>query len=162
MFTKEQFEQWRLDKSNIELNKTMIEEFPFLLPRNRWTGLVSDSYDYSYNELEAMPEGWLIAFGYEMICELRDELASTNFLSEYRITDIKEKYGTLRWYDAGNTKNGHDIVSKYCGESARVCQCCGKPATHMTNGWIGYFCKECGKQLGAEPVPEDWWEEDED
>ena len=57
MFTKEQFEQWRLDKSNVQLNKLMIKEFPFLLPRNRWTGLVDDDYDYSYNELEAMPEG---------------------------------------------------------------------------------------------------------
>ena len=57
MFTKEQFEQWRLDKSNVQLNKLMIKEFPFLLPRNRWTGLVDDDYDYSYNELEAIPEG---------------------------------------------------------------------------------------------------------
>ena len=51
MFTKEQFEQWRLDKSNVQLNKLMIKEFPFLLPRNRWTGLTDDDYDYSYNEL---------------------------------------------------------------------------------------------------------------
>ena len=57
MFTKEQFEQWRLDKSNMQLNKLMIKEFPFLLPRNRWTELVDDDYDYSYNELEAIPEG---------------------------------------------------------------------------------------------------------
>ena len=104
MFTKEQFEQWRLDKSDVQLNKLMIKEFPFLLPRNRWTGLVDDDYDYSYNELEAMSEGWLIAFGYEMICELRDELASANLLNDYRIMEIKEKYGTLCWYDAGNTK----------------------------------------------------------
>ena len=134
MFTKEQFEEWRLDKSNVQLNKLMIKEFPFLLPRNRWTGLVDDDYDYSYNELEAMPEGWLIAFGYEMICELRDELASAN---------------------------GHDIISKYCEKSAEVCQRCGKPATHMTTGWIGYFCKQCGEELGAEPISKDWWEKDE-
>lgn len=162
MFTKEQFEQWRLNKSNIELNKLMIEEFPFLLPRNRWTGSVSNGYDYSYNELEAMPEGWLIVFGYEMICELREELLNLNLLNEYRIMQIKEKFGTLRWYDMGNTKKGFEIISKYCGQSAKVCQCCGEPATHMTDGWIGYYCEDCGKDLGAKPIPEDWWEEDED
>lgn len=162
MFTKEQFEQWRLDKSNVELNKLMIEEFPFLLPKNRWTGLVDENYDYTYNEMESMCEGWLIAFGYEMLCELRDELVAKGCLYDYRISEIKEKYGSLRWYDFGNTEEGNRIIRKYSTLSTFVCQHCGKLATHMTSRWIGYFCNEHGKQLGAEPIPKDWWEKDED
>lgn len=46
-----------------ELNKLMIEEFPFLLPRNRFTGQVLDDYDYSYNEWQALELGWQINFG---------------------------------------------------------------------------------------------------
>lgn len=38
-------------------NKELVEEFPFLLPRNRFTGEVPKDYDYSYTELDAMPEG---------------------------------------------------------------------------------------------------------
>ena len=160
MFTQDDYKLWLKNKNNIELNKQMIEYFPFLLPRNRWTGLVSSGYDYSYNEMYAMPHGWAVAFGYEMLCELREELLTHGFLYDYRITDIKEKYGTLRWYDAGITEKGFEIVRKYCSMSAHVCQECGKSATHMTRGWISYFCKKCGSSIGAEPIPEDWWEED--
>lgn len=162
MFTKEQFEQWRLNKKNKELNQIMIEEFPFLMPRNRWTGLISDQFDYSYNELSVMPDGWLIAFGYEFMTELKNVLIKDDFLYKYTITDIKEKYGTLRWYDFGCSEEAHKIILKYCNRSAEVCQLCGKPATVMTRGWIGYLCAKCGKHCGAEPIPEDWWEKDEE
>ena len=132
------------------------------MPRNRWTGLVSESYNYSYNEMFGMCEGWLIAFGYEMLCELREALLVDNYLYDYTIMDIKEKYGTLRWYDAGSTAEVRHVIRKYCSMSAKVCQICGEPASHMTQGWIGYFCKKCGRKLGAEPIPEDWWEDDDE
>ena len=35
MFTKEDYNKWLDDQSNPELNKKLVEEFPFLLPRNR-------------------------------------------------------------------------------------------------------------------------------
>ena len=162
MFTKNDYKLWLKNKNNIELNKQMIEYFPFLLPRNRWTGLVSESYDYSYNEMFGMCNGWLIAFGYEMLCELREALVMNNCLYDYIITDVKEKYGTLRWYDTDSTAEVRCVIRKYCSKSAEVCQICGEPASHMTQGWIGYFCKKCGCKLGAEPIPEDWWEDEED
>lgn len=50
-------------KEAVEENKALISEFPFLLPRNRWTGNIPDDYDYSYTELDDLPDGWRIAFG---------------------------------------------------------------------------------------------------
>lgn len=146
MFTKEDYELWLDNMCDINLNKKMIEYFPFLLPRNRWTGLVGKDYDYSYNELFGMPDGWLVAFGYEMLCELREELLKANFLNDYQISDIKEKYGELRWYDFGNTERGHQIIHKYEKLSHEVCICCGKPATHMSYGWINYVCEDCFRE----------------
>ena len=51
---------------NIESNHKLIERFPFLIPRNRWTGKVPEDYDYSYTELDSMPDGWRKAFGEQM------------------------------------------------------------------------------------------------
>ena len=99
MITKQKYLEWVFDQSNAELNKEMIDSFPFLLPHNRWTYKAVENFDYSYNELFGMCKGWLIAFGYEMCCELKEALIKANFLDKYVITDIKEKYGTLRWYD---------------------------------------------------------------
>lgn len=47
-----------VEKSRIRIaNKKLIKEYPFLLPRNRWTGEVCSDYNYEYTELDAMPEG---------------------------------------------------------------------------------------------------------
>lgn len=155
MFTKENYMKWIEDPSNIELNKQMIEEFPFLLPRNRWTGEASEVFDYTYNELSFLDAGWKIAFGYEMLVELKAALEKNDYLYKYRITDIKEKYGTLRWYDAGAPEGVFEVIKKYMELSEYVCIVCGEPATHVTRGWISFYCKDCGERFGAEPIEEE-------
>ena len=162
MFTKEQYESWLKQPHDISINKEMIEEFPFLLPRNRWTGKVSEDFDYSYNELFAMPDGWKRAFGYEMICEIKEVLEKHEFLYDYRITDIKEKYGGLRWYSMGAPEELHQVISKYEELSYNVCLICGKPVEYFTRGYIMYLCADCAKNTynGDEIYPISELEED--
>lgn len=93
----------------VEYNKDLIDKYPFLLPRNRFTDEVLDDYDWTYTEMESMPNGWRIAFGDQMLEEIKNELVKFDFLNEYRILEIKEKYGTLRWYDGGTPTS---ILSK--------------------------------------------------
>lgn len=109
-------------QSNKESNQKLIERFPFLMPRNRWTGKVPEDYDYSYTELDSMPDGWRKAFGEQMCEDIREELVRAEYLDQYRITQIKEKYGTLCWYDFGGTERMlRDIIPKYEHLSARTC-----------------------------------------
>lgn len=143
MFTKEDYNKWLENTEDKELNKKMVEEFPFLLPHNRWTDKVSEDYDYSYNELWSLEKGWAKAFGYELLCELKDALVEANYLDKYRITQIKEKYGGLRWYDFGAPEKAFDILRKYESLSYKTCFICGEPATHETYGWINYVCEKC-------------------
>ena len=143
MFTIEDYNKWLKNPADVELNKRMVEEFPFLLPKNRWTGKVSEDYDYTYNELDALEYGWKKAFGYELLCELRDELIKGNYLNDYSIAQIKEKYGTLRWYDFGAPEGAYNIIRKYERLSAEYCYICGSPATYETTGWINYVCEDC-------------------
>lgn len=126
-------------------NKALIEKYPWLLPRNRWTDKVSEDYDYTYTELDDLPTGWRLAFGEDICKELQEELEKKDFAESYRILEIKEKYGGLCWYDNGNTQEGFDIIHKYELLSERVCIQCGKPAKYFSKGWINYFCPECAK-----------------
>lgn len=127
-----------------EYNKQLCEKYPFLLPRNRWTGLVHPDYDYSYTELDAMPDGWRKAFGEQICEEIKQELEENNLLDQYRISQIKEKYGRLCWYDFGCTeKMLHEIIPKYEELSKCTCIRCGKPATKITLGWISPYCDDC-------------------
>lgn len=106
--------------SDKEYNKQLCEKYPFLIPRNLWSGMriteaqnggywpgepgAIPEYDYEYTELDDMPKGWRIAFGEQMCEELKQELIKFNYLDDYEITQVKEKWGSLRWYD-----NGHPI-----------------------------------------------------
>lgn len=98
------------------------------------------------NELNAMPEGWRKAFGLQMCDEIKKELKKYNYLYSYRITQIKEKYGTLRWYDAGAPKSVCDIIHKYMGISWNTCIVCGKPSKYITSGYISPYCEDCCPQ----------------
>ena len=118
-----------------EYNKKLCEKYPFLLPRNRWTGLVHPDYDYSFTELDSMPTGWKKAFGEQMCEEIKQELEDKGILDKYRM---------LCWYDFGCTeKMLHEIIPKYEELSKHTCICCGKPATKVTLGWISPYCDEC-------------------
>ena len=127
-----------------EHNRKLIEKYPFLLPHNRCTDKVPDDFDYSRTELDLLPPGWRIAFGLEMVDELNTLLGKYN--TKYRITDIKEKYGTLRWYDSGYPSNSDKEywywLKRYTNMSMRYCFICGKPVKYVTRGWISFVCED--------------------
>jgi hypothetical protein len=127
----------------VDYNKKLVEEYPFLLPKNRFTGEAPEDYDYTYTEMDAMPDGWRVAFGDELLRELKEELVKYNFLDKYRILQIKEKYGSLRWYDAGVPQGGkiYDIIGKY--ENLSYYRCLGCGAEIPEKGLRMPLCKNC-------------------
>ena len=165
-----------------EENKALCDRYPFLIPWNRWSGKriteakdggywpgkpdTIPEYDYEYTELDDMPDGWRIAFGEQMCDEIREALIEDDDLERYRVVQIKEKYGSLRWYDNGVKVNSrvHDIIRKYEHISARTCVVCGEPATRITLGWISPFCDECCLNCGnGRSVDiDEYFREDED
>ena len=98
----------------------------------------------NYTELDAMESGWKKAFGIQMCKEIRAALLRQGWkaLFKYRIIQIKEKFGELRWYDEFSTQDIQDIISKYEDISRHTCIVCGKPATKMSTSWICPFCNE--------------------
>lgn len=93
-----------------------------------------------------MPTGWRKAFGLQMCEEIKQALLNKDGLKtlfNYRIAQIKEKYGGLRWYDANTTSEIQDIISKYEDISYHTCINCGKEAKYMSKGWISPYCEEC-------------------
>ena len=147
------------EKKIIKENKKLIKEFPFLLPKNRFNGRVSYDYDYTYTELDDMPEGWRNTFGIEMCEKIKKCLLKADYLNKYRITQIKEKWGTLRWYDMGVpisiSEEYYNIINYYEDKSMLVCLDCGKPTKYVTKGWIEYMCDDClTNKLEKQPTTE--------
>lgn len=99
-----------------------------------------------HTELDAMETTWRKKFGIKMCKEIRKELLKTGGLKallNYRIVQIKEKWGQLEWYDAQTTPEIQKIIRKYQQQSTEMCICCGKPSTKKTVDYILYYCDKC-------------------
>lgn len=148
-------------------NEELLKKYPWLLPRNRWTDEPIKDYDYSWTELDAMPDGWRNAFGEQMCEEIQQVLEKANYVDKYRILQIKEKWGFLHWYHGGVPKEICDelatIIRKYEKISERTCFICGKPATKISMGWICPWCDDCAEKNDYEQyiLIDEWFKKQE-
>ena len=94
-------------------------------------------------EWDAMEDGWKKAFGKQYLKDLKKQLKKDKMLYSWRITDIKEKYGTQRLYCNWGTEELYNIINYYENLSWNTCIKCGKPATYTSEGWIAPYCEEC-------------------
>ena len=70
-------------------------------------------------------------------------------------SQVKEKYGTLRFYMTCETQEMSDLISVACKKSAVTCENCGKPGKRNKTGWISTLCDSCrGFDIDVEDVSE--------
>lgn len=104
-------------------NYELFKKYPWLFVKNRWDGGVPlwdskyklDPVWFEWHEADALEranEELFMRMQEELAAELKEKAPNSYYY--YMIVDIKEKYGTLRWYDNGNTEKGRAIVNKYC------------------------------------------------
>lgn len=141
-------------------NKKLLKKYPWLKLRNPFTGKTYDGYDCT--ELDALPQGWRIAFGDMIVEEIHQELVKSNYVDKYRIFQIKEKYGILCWYDNSPSNALDKIRYKYEMLSSNICIRCGKPDVKTTSGWVTPICEKCYEgnysSLNGEGKMEDYYE----
>lgn len=131
-------------------NKELCERYPFLIPRNDWTGeicWVNKKFDNTL--ADDFPRGWWKAFGLQLCEELREDLIKCNYLNEFRFFQIKEKFGQLRAYTGSLPieSNAHRIIDKYSYLSENICIGCGKPDVPMLyDGWYSPYCFDCHRK----------------
>lgn len=103
----------------------------------------------TYTEWDAMDSmpGWKKAFGEQYLKDLKAQLKKDHFLYKFRITDIKEKYGTLRLYCACASDAVYRLIDKYEDLSYNTCIECGAPAKIITDGYILPYCEHCWASL---------------
>ena len=153
-----EFENW---VASVSHNYWLCYKYPWLVPRNRWTDKEVKDFDYSWTELDAMPDGWRKAFGEQMCEEIQKLLEEADYIYKYRILQIKEKWGYLHWYDNAVPESIKErlnaIIRKYEDLSKRICVKCGAPATKISTGWISPWCDKCAGEIRESFVPIDEW-----
>lgn len=97
---------------------------------------VSDNADGLY--LDEVPEGWE-EFTRKVLADI-----DKHQTPDFRIVQIKEKYGHLRIYAQDYTDEIDDIIDRADYDSSRVCAHCGATAEYTrTVGWILPLCRSC-------------------
>ena len=93
-------------------------------------------------EWDAVEPGWNKAFGKQYLKELKAQIKKDK-IKNWRITQIKEKWGRLNLYCNYGTHGLYKIIHKYEDISWNTCIKCGKPATYTSRGWISPYCHDC-------------------
>jgi hypothetical protein len=84
-----------------------------------------------------VPAGW---FG--LVKELTEDLIRLGW--DRRVLQVKEKFGTLRFYISQREDVLVNRTIAATEQSATVCQDCGEPGTWFEDGgWVATFCDPC-------------------
>jgi len=81
-----------------------------------------------------------VAAGWE---SLIDELFDLAEKENFTVTQVKEKYGTLRVYVHGANREMHNMLDNLERRSSTICEVCGKSGERVSRGgWIKTRCKD--------------------
>lgn len=120
-----------------ELDEALVKDFPMLY-RDRYADM----------RTTAMCWGFECGDGWEPL--IRDLSAKITRLAklegiEVHASQIKEKYGTLRFYTTNSSDLIEDIIAYAEHRSAYICEVCGKDGELNDSGWLSVRCEECRK-----------------
>jgi hypothetical protein len=109
------------------------------------------SWKEDLNAKRLKSEGWygcIAPDGWQKIVEETDEMLAY-VDPDYEINQVKEKFGTLRYYFSSNktgveAKIMHAITAAAESKSARTCEICGKYGElRDSKSYIRTLCEEC-------------------
>ena len=127
---------------NVELEKKLYDEFPTLYPSR----VNPFNAEKCYNPFEGFGfecgDGW-----FNTIYDLSKKIVSLEEGNNVKVTQVKEKFGGLRFYinslPSEIFDSVHDIICKYEEKSYTVCEQCGAEGKTRGGCWITTLCDEC-------------------
>lgn len=118
-----------------------------LIKKYPWLKVSEDETQHSWADL--MPQGWRVAFGDFFFEDLDNALKTAypdGIPKDFRIIDLKEKWGKLTVYLTNEPEVVSDVLWKYEYISSFVCIICGAPypfAQMTYDGWVMPLCERC-------------------
>jgi len=116
-----------------KLEKKLFKDFPCL-----------------YGDKDKSPRETLICFGMEtgdgwhdLIRRLSIKLEPICKKHGCRASQVKEKFGTLRFYLTFNPEETDEPIREAEKESAITCEICGKAGKLRGSSWMSTECDEC-------------------
>lgn len=131
-----------------ELDDALVKDFPNLYQdRNAsysqtcmcW-GFPGDGWEPLIRELSAKLE--------KLILEIPEDKRKS-----YKAFQVKEKFGTLRFYMCASTKEMEALIDEAESKSETICEGCGaKAETREFGGWLRTTCDACEEKKKNQKV----------
>lgn len=87
----------------------------------------------------AVGDGW-----YDLIRRLCEDIMAMNPPEQFKALQVKEKFGTLRFYAAGGTPEISKRIIAAEWESSKTCESCGSKENVTSEGaWVTTLCGKC-------------------
>ena len=124
-----------------ELEAKILADFPKLYPDR--CQLITDYAPFSFE----CADGWYdliyrLSYTITSIIENDEELAK----HEPKVFQIKEKWGTLRFYMSRYSDELHEVIAEAEKESEKICETCGVQGDGVelkSDSWVRTICEEC-------------------
>ena len=127
---------------NEENTKKLFEEFPELY-RGRHLGMQKNLMCFGFE----CGDGW-----YDLVRELSSKIMEFCGRTNEEIPgvfQVKEKFGTLRFYINSGSKEIHELIDEYERKSAATCENTGEPGSLCSRkGWMKTLCPEEARKEG--------------
>ena len=137
-------------------DQLLCEKFPRLY-RNRYGDMRTTAMCWGF---EVGP-GWM-----KLIYDLSEELEKEIIKLEKKWTkedlenvcafQVKEKYGTLRYYMDRSTDEMYWLISEYESKSSTICEQCGEPGKLRGSYWLYTACDK-HSQEEDQPITEKYY-----
>ena len=142
-----------------ELDKQLCEKYPkMMVNRNKsmmetcmcWGFDCGDGWYNILNHLmgsiqhhidwKEKQHNWAVEWNKEHPNELREV---PDLVPQVTLDQVKEKFGTLRFYYTGGDDYISGMVSLAESLTAVTCEGCGNPGERRGGGWIHTYCNSC-------------------
>jgi hypothetical protein len=122
---------------NTENTKKLFYRFDFFHPE---TPIDQSLMGFGFEHAD----GWFDLI-WQLCLDIEDALHNLepDAQMDFRVLQVKEKYGTLRFYANWGTDKIFDLIEDAEEKSARICEICGKEGRINSEGWVTVRCSDC-------------------
>lgn len=123
-----------------ELDKKLVEKYPKIFA-NRFKPMTETAMCWGFE----CGDGWFDIL--DVACSIIQshidwQNRKGEMVSQVTADQVKEKFGTLRFYTSGGDDYTRGVEAMAEAISSRVCEQCGAPGKTEGEGWITTLCDE--------------------
>lgn len=125
---------------NIDLQQKLWDEFPLLYEEIEGSTVRRVYFEVNDGWFDLIHE--LSTKLYPLVKDFNIQYKDTFIPLKFSVSQVKEKYGSLRFYADLTTNEMNILIEEAEKRSKKICEVCGKPGEIRRGHWVNTLCDE--------------------